>query len=164
MNAKFQAVLAEHPERRMPLTQRGSSPHGLVAADFQPPSAYAGLLLFLGDWEQAHELAQNISTADGSYWHAIVHRQEPDAGNAGYWFRQVGSHPIFPALRDKSAAILQQYPGADFRLRSKWDPHAFIELCEIAVRQPDSDTERAAIDIQHAEWLLLMDWCSAALK
>jgi hypothetical protein len=145
MNTNFQSVLAAHEDRRMPLTQRGSSPHALTAVDFQPPSAYAGLLLFLGDWEQAHEIAQNIN-------------------DAAYWFRQVGDHPIFPALRDQATAILQRHPTVSFHLGSEWNPEAFTELCEKASQQPGSDLERAAIEIQHAEWLLLMENCCSAAK
>jgi hypothetical protein len=65
----------------------------------------AGLYLYFGCWAEAHETAQDIATPEGSYWHAIVHRQEPDAWNSGYWFRQVGAHAIYPALRDAAAEI-----------------------------------------------------------
>ncbi len=144
----------------MPLVQSGSKPHDLKREDFRQTSAFAGALLFAGDWESAHSVAQDIDTADGSYWHAIVHRQEPDAGNAGYWFRQVGKHPLFPALREEAAAILQRYPGAAFHLGNTWIPGEFIDFCELARQQPGSENERAAIEIQHAEWRLLFDWCS----
>src|SRR5277367_5385035 len=107
MNAKVDAILAARENHRMPLVRGKFAPHDLKATDIQPASAYAGLLLFLGDWEKAHTVAQDIETIDGRYWHAIVHRQEPDAGNASYWFGQVGSHPIFPGLRDEAAEILQ---------------------------------------------------------
>lgn len=63
-----------------------------------PEAALSGLYVYFSCFEEAHQIAQDIATAEGSYWHAIVHRQEPDAGNAAYWFRQVGAHPIFPAL------------------------------------------------------------------
>ncbi len=33
-------------------------------------------------------------TRECELWHAILHRQEPDAGNAAYWFRQAGPHPV----------------------------------------------------------------------
>jgi hypothetical protein len=158
MNAKIEAILASHEGHRMPLVRGKIIEHGLKAGDVEPSSAFAGLLLFFGDWERAHTVAQDIETIDGSYWHAIVHRQEPDAGNAGYWFRQVGNHPIFPALRDEAANILQRYP-APFKLASSWSPTAFIDLCETALNQPGSNVEQAAIEIQHAEWKLLFEWC-----
>ena len=163
MNAKVDAILAARENHRMPLVRGKFAPHDLKATDIQPASAYAGLLLFLGDWEKAHTVAQDIETIDGSYWHAIVHRQEPDAGNASYWFGQVGSHPIFPGLRDEAAEILQRYP-ASLKLNSVWSPRAFIDLCETALEQPGSDVERAAIEIQHAEWQLLFDWCKTTSK
>jgi hypothetical protein len=163
MNAKIEAILASHERHRMPLVRGKIVEHGLKAGDIETPSAFAGLLLFFGDWERAHTVAQDIETIDGSYWHAIVHRQEPDAGNAGYWFRQVGDHPIFPALRDEAAEILQRYP-VPLKLGSSWSPTAFIDLCEAAVKQPGSNVEQAAIEIQHAEWKLLFEWCIGISK
>src|SRR5690348_14223249 len=71
---------------------------GLFPAAKAPEAALAGLYLYFSCWDDAHEVAQSVDTAEGSYWHAIVHRQEPDAGNSSYWFRRVGRHPIFPAL------------------------------------------------------------------
>src|ERR1039457_541515 len=62
------------------------------------PAVLAGMYLYFSCWEEAHRVAQDLDTPEGSYWHALVHRQEPDAGNSGYWFRRVGKHPIFPAL------------------------------------------------------------------
>ena len=46
--------------------------------------ALAGLWLYFGGFEEAHELAQNLSTTEGCYWHALLHRMEPDAWNSGY--------------------------------------------------------------------------------
>jgi hypothetical protein len=140
----------------MPLVQRGSANHDLHPNDIQPGSAYAGLLLFLGDWENAHEVAQSIDTPDGSYWHAMVHRQEPDPGNAGYWFRRVGKHPIFPALQVDAQEILRRYPDSGVKLPSAWTPSFFVDLCE---RAPGTAIEPIAIEIQHAEWRRLFEWC-----
>ena len=142
-------------ERLMPLVH-GPSPSPEVKAALAalaqrkllPEAALAGLYLYFSCWDEAHEIAQNISTPEGSYWHAIVHRQEPDAGNAAYWFRQVGTHPIFPAL---ASAAGQEGP---------WDPFAFIDLCEQARRQPGSDLEARMRAIQRTEWQLLFDYCA----
>ena len=146
----------------MPLVQSGSKPHGVTAV--HPSTVHAGLLLFHGDWEGAHNVAQGIDTADGSYWHAIVHRQEPDAGNAAYWFRQVGSHPIFASLREDAAEILKRYPRVNFKLPAVWNPGAFIDLCELAIAQPGSELEQTAMEIQHAEWTRLFEWCKRISK
>ncbi len=126
-----------------------------------PDAAQAGLYLYFGCWEEAHQTAQEISTAEGSYWHAIVHRQEPDAGNSGYWFRRAGNHSIFPALHAEAAQILQAHPGAAVRLPDRWDPFWFIDFCEQARQGGGSDAVRAAQEIQRAEWQLLFHHCAA---
>ncbi len=88
-----------------------------------PKLLASGLYVYLSCFDEAHTTAQDIETQEGSYWHAIVHRLEPDAGNAAYWFRQVGKHPIFPAL-----ARAAGHAGA-------WDPLAFVTVCDEARRQ-----------------------------
>jgi hypothetical protein len=137
----------------MPLVRRArpEAARDAIAAAPVTELARAGLYLYAGLWDEAHEVAQSIETPEGSYWHAIAHRQEPDAGNSSYWFRQVGQHPIFPALAERAAAIEPSLSGA-------WNPYAFIDYCERAARQPGSDLERRAIDIQQAEWELLFDY------
>jgi hypothetical protein len=122
-----------------------------------PDAARAGLYLLAGFWDEAHEIAQSIHTPDGSYWHAIVHRQEPDAGNASYWFRQVGQHTIFPELARRAAEI-------DPALPKPWNPYAFIDYCERAARQPGSELERRAVAIQQAEWELLFEHCVSSTR
>jgi hypothetical protein len=118
-----------------------------------PEAAMAGLYLYFDCWTEAHETAQDIATPDGSYWHAIVHRQEPDAWNSGYWFGQAGSHPIFGALRDAAAEI-------GLPVGARWSPTAFIEICGRALRSPGSELERQAREVQRAEWQLLFDYCA----
>jgi len=119
-----------------------------------PEAALAGLYLYFSCWDEAHQTAQDIATREGSYWHAIVHRQEPDAGNSSYWFRQVGAHPVFPALAAAASAI-------GIGSAAKWDPFAFIQFCEEARQSPGSDSERQALEVQRAEWQLLFDFCAA---
>ncbi len=43
-----------------------------------------------GDWERAHNVAQDVSGADGSWVHAYLHRKEGDLGNAAYWYSRAG--------------------------------------------------------------------------
>ncbi len=118
-----------------------------------PEAAMAGLLVYLSLMDEAHELAQRVENPDNNFWHGIVHRREPDAGNAAYWFRRVGAHPIFPELREEAARL-----GVDSG--SRWDPHAFIDLCERGRRRPGSAEEQSALAVQLIEWQLLFDYCA----
>jgi len=43
-----------------------------------------------GDWDKAHEIAQDVAGADGARVHAYLHRKDGDLGNAGYWYRRAG--------------------------------------------------------------------------
>jgi hypothetical protein len=39
-----------------------------------------------GNWEMAHNIAQDVHNNNGSWVHAYLHRKEGDDGNAGYWY------------------------------------------------------------------------------
>ncbi len=119
-----------------------------------PEGAMAGLWLYFSCFEQSHTVAQELHTPEGSYWHAIVHRLEPDDWNSGYWFRRVGAHPVFPELLSGAKALGFQPSG------SAWDPFAFIEFCAAARNRPGSATERVAREVQRLEWQLLFAWCA----
>jgi len=142
--------------RPMPLTAgkcTSAEARAVLKSSSVAPRVLAGLYLYFGCWGEAHTVAQDLDTPEGSYWHAIVHRQEPDAWNSGYWYRQVGRHAIFPALRSRAAEL-----GVDFGMQ--WDPITFIDFCERARVCPGSSEERKAMEVQLAEWQLLFDWCA----
>ncbi|MGB5172760.1 MAG: hypothetical protein WBN11_11625 [Eudoraea sp.] len=40
-----------------------------------------------GDWNRAHNIAQDLDTPLGSWIHAYLHRLEGDRFNSGYWYR-----------------------------------------------------------------------------
>lgn len=98
----------------------------------------SGLWLLAGDLERSHTISQSIETAEGSYWHGIMHRREGDFGNAKYWFRRVGAHPI------------EAQVGDDF------DPAAFVDACQQALREGEVEACEAT---QWREWQALMQWC-----
>lgn len=41
-----------------------------------------------GEWDEAHNIAQDDESADAAWIHAWLHRQEGDLGNASYWYRR----------------------------------------------------------------------------
>jgi hypothetical protein len=139
-------------------------PRDLFARARAPEAALSGLWLYFSCLEQSHSLSQQIETPEGSFWHGVMHRQEPDPGNAAYWFRRTGTHPVFEPLRGEAGRILEGFPEVDFRLGVAWDPFAFIDFCERARRRPGSAEEEAAKLIQRAEWQLLFDYCARPIR
>jgi hypothetical protein len=135
------------------------SPSLLFPGGRAPEAAVSGLLLLAGCWDESHEVSQDIPSREGSYWHGIAHRIEPDSSNAGYWFRRVGEHPIFPELRRRASGILE-HRRVPWALKAAWDPFLFIEWCEQARQAPGTENERIALEIQRQEWELLFEWCA----
>lgn len=145
-------------ERARQLLQ-SSRPADLFPRSSQPDLPMAGLWLYFSCFEEAHGLVQDSEHADAALWHAIIHRQEPDSGNAAYWFRKAGHHPVFPKLSRAAAKIIERIPDAEFRA-GRWDPFAFIAFCDRAREQPGSSQDQAAMEIQRAEWQILFDHCA----
>lgn len=122
----------------------------------------AGLWLYHDFLDRSHEISQAISSPEGSYWHGIMHRREPDPSNAKYWFRRVGRHAIYSPLAEFAAMRVSAEPPASplARLASgaAWDPAAWIDLCE-AARTGRLDAESVCREIAEKEWWLLFDYC-----
>ena len=77
-----------------------------------PPAGVPGALEALwyerrGDWDRAHEIAQDIAGSDGSWVHAYLHRREGDLSNAAYWYRQAGKPVARGNLDDEWRAIVE---------------------------------------------------------
>ncbi len=84
-----------------------------VASD---EASFSGALLALwfdahGDWEKAHEAAQDVAGPDGAWVHAYLHRKEGDLGNAGYWYRRAGRAAASGDLKMEWEAIVLEMLG-----------------------------------------------------
>jgi hypothetical protein len=147
------------PQEKFRTTLAALTPEKLFAHTGKPlrdlkmaKCCIAGLWLRFDFFDESHAISQDIETPSGSYWHAILHRREPDYGNARYWFRRVGAHPIFPALNEAAMA-------AGWSKAPRWDAVAFVERIEQANRNKDESSEKLCREIQQIEWELLFDYC-----
>jgi hypothetical protein len=129
----------------------------------------AGVWQMNGFLDQSHELAQSVEgkgkNRAGDYWHAIMHRREPDYSNAKYWLRRVGQHGIHPFLARDADDILATCGSADAprwrsaltqKGREKWDAMSFVDLCEYIANGHDAELSHAARQIQLTEMALLL--------
>ena len=122
----------------------------------------AGLLQVLDAWDASHAAAQEADDlgerSTAAYWHLIAHRREPDAGNALYWARRVGHHPIHPALAEAARPLLDAEgdPALPGRLLpgGAWSASALIDLATRA--RPGSPAESLARRLQRLEMVALL--------
>ena len=125
----------------------------------------SGLLLWNDALDESHTISQELGNQTGSYWHGIMHRREPDYSNSKYWFGRVGTHPIFPALRERALAILKETPNPSDALANiaqtieadgNWDAYQFIDWCQAAENGSDTDVTRFLQQVQAEEIKLLL--------
>ena len=99
----------------------------------------SGLWLLHNFLHESHEISQSIHTAEGSWWHAIMHRTEGDFSNTKYWYRRVGEHAAFDDV----------HPG--------FNPFTFVDQCQREYGKGQLPDETQAIAV--AEWRALFDFC-----
>jgi len=127
------------------LLQAGSLAGIGVEDDDRRNACLSGLWLLAGDLDRSHAISQSLHTAEGSYWHGIMHRREGDFGNAKYWFRRVGSHPVEARLRDHDSGLYL-------------DAATFVDACADALHSDPADRELCR-RVQWLEWQLLFSHC-----
>lgn len=129
-----------------PLLTGGIGDHLSGVAPSRQMEVLSGLWLVAGDCHQSHAISQDLSSPEGSFLHGIMHRREGDFGNAKYWFRRVGKHPVFDQIHQQS----------DGHYTSGFD---FVDVCEAATSDRcEPDGIERAMQSQWVEWQVLMAW------
>lgn len=106
-----------------------------------PAVVRAGLHLWNDDLDQCHSLVQENSSPEAKFWHALLHRREGDFSNSKYWFRDLGSHPVFAKIR-------AQVP--------EYEPLSFVDICAHAA----NDERPRLEEIQKMEMTQLLEHSS----
>ncbi len=157
-------------------------PHALV--DREMASACCAALWLRFDFlEESHRISQSLDTPEGSFWHAAMHRREPDFFNAKYWFRRAGQHELYGPLAEearqlvaeeltaakasdsqigRASAMLKESGYANdvrfLKEQDVWDPLQFVDLCELAL-DASPPLHTFCRRLQQLEWQLMFDHC-----
>jgi hypothetical protein len=80
----------------------------------EPPDGLSPALQALwwdakGDWEKAHERAQERDDSTGMRVHAYLHRKEGDQSNAEYWYRRCRITPSIVSLDEEWETLVQSF-------------------------------------------------------
>ena len=78
-----------------------------------PPDGVSNLLKALwydghDNWEQAHNIVQDIHNKEASWIHAYLHRKEGDEGNASYWYHRAGKRMPDVSLTEEWEGIVKE--------------------------------------------------------
>jgi hypothetical protein len=159
-----QLLAIEHPvsmDAGSPNRAAGDRLRGLNAESLFAPVAVrnadlaraclSGLWLRFDFLDESHRVSQELHNAEGSFWHAIMHRREGDFGNSKYWWRRVGEHPAFRPLGEE-AHRLGLFPSP------AWDPSTFVDRVEECLTHGRGDAEVLRA-VQDREWGLLFEFC-----
>jgi hypothetical protein len=62
-----------------------------------------------GNWEKAHDIAQEANTPAHCLLHAYLHRKEGDTWNANYWYNRAGRKMPSASLEAEWEAIAREF-------------------------------------------------------
>jgi hypothetical protein len=90
----------------------GKPPSGL------PPLVHALWLDAHGDWDGAHQIAQDDDGREAAWVHAYLHRKEGDRDNAAYWYRRAAQPVADGPLEDEWRHIATAFLGGHAAIRA----------------------------------------------
>ena len=79
----------------------------------EPPAGASTALAALwwdakGNWDQAHELVNELESVDAMAVHAYLHRKEGSTANAGYWYQRSGRSFERRTLESEWTALVEE--------------------------------------------------------
>ena len=119
----------------LPLLEGGIGDHLNEVPASRQMEILSGMWLLAGDIHRSHSISQDLPSAEGSFLHGIMHRREGDFGNSKYWFRRVGSHPVFAQIETETNGHYA-------------DPFDFVDQCQSA----SGEEIGRCIESQWIEW------------
>ena len=147
----FENLAGLGPERR----DRSMSIDAVMAAvEGESELIQSAALLWHDHLNESHNFSQNISCADGSFLHGIMHRREPDYSNAKYWFNRVETHPVYPKILNR---VTQLVAGTSLENLAgiKWDAAAMVDA--VSSVRVGTDEYMILQQVQRVEFEFLLE-------
>lgn len=145
--------------------ERGKAPviaAKAVGSSGLKPFVQGALYLYLDCFEEAHNVANaHEGTWQGNWLHAILHRREPDAANAKYWYARVQAPETdYRIIGWAAREVLGAKPPEGLealaeavRKSGSWEPEVFTDLCDRYRKEdPASPAYRLLALLQGIEW------------
>ncbi len=62
-----------------------------------------------GDWDQSHNVIQDVNGKNAAWIHAYLHRKEGDLSNAQYWYNRAGRSMPNVSLEEEWGSLVEYF-------------------------------------------------------